>query len=258
MQGGFFVSAWPNFVAGEPSSPASCLNMLLTPGPRVLMNQRSTSRHGAPGNTRAVGDLAVRALVSAELPAAVVLLAQAMLDNPLHVAAFGEDEGRRLRRLRGFLVPMLAYVESHGTVLGAFSGSTLIGAMGMIAPGQCRPAWRQRWRIGLGIVRRNSPLGVLRIHRWLSSWLRLDPAEPHWHLGPLAVMPNWRRKGVGRALMNRCCQRLDREGASAWLETDLAINVEFYRSLGFTVAHKQQVLGVTNWFMRRDPQRSGG
>jgi len=219
------------------------------------MSPHPTSPNVPISDKRRTGEHEIRALVSAELSVAVGLLAQGMLDNPLHVVAFGADAGRRLRRLRGFLAPMLAYVDSHGTVLGAFSGSTLIGAMGMLAPGQCRPGWRQRWRIGLGIVRGNPPLGVLRIHRWLSSWLRQDPAEPHWHLGPLAVLPGWRRQGVGRALMERCCERLDREGTSAWLETDLAINVEFYRSLGFVVAHEQTVLGVTNWFMRREPQR---
>lgn len=216
------------------------------------MNQQPTSRHDPFGEQALAGDDAVRPLVASELPAAVAVLAQSMLDNPLHIAAFGTDPERRLRRLRGFLAPLLAYVNSHGSVLGAFSGSALIGVMGMLAPGYCRPVWSQRLRLGFGIVCANSPLGTLRIHRWLSSWLRHDPDAPHWHLGPLAVLPSWRRQGAGRALMNRCCQRLDREGASAWLETDLALNVEFYQTLGFVVEHEQAVLGVKNWFMRRE------
>ena len=216
------------------------------------MNQRSISWQGAFNQQVPAGADEVRPLVASELPASAAVLAQSMLDNPLHIAAFGEEPDRRLRRLHRFFSPLLAYVDSHGCVLGAFSDSALIGVMGMLAPGYCRPAWRQRMRLGLGVVRSNSPLGTLRIYRWLLAWLRHDPDSPHWHLGPLAVLPSRRRQGVGRALMDRCCQRLDSEGASAWLETDLALNVEFYRSLGFVVEHELAVLGVKNWFMHRE------
>src|SRR5690606_17660554 len=101
------------------------------------------------------------------------------------------------------------------------------------------------------IVASNPPAGVMRIRRWLSSWARNDPAEPHWHIGPLAVRPEYRRQGIGRRLMTQCCRRLDALGATAYLETDLAINVAFYETLGFVVTGHEVVLGVPNWFMSR-------
>ncbi len=53
--------------------------------------------------------------------------------------------------------------------------------------------------------------------------------------------------------MMRCCRHVDALAATAWLETDLAINAAFYETLGFAVIRHEPVLGVPNWFMRRPP-----
>jgi len=42
----------------------------------------------------------------------------------------------------------------------------------------------------------------------------------------------------------------------AWLETDLAINASFYKTVGFATVRHEPVLGVPNWFMRRAPKAS--
>ncbi|HET8941907.1 MAG TPA: hypothetical protein VFN13_07965 [Rudaea sp.] len=54
--------------------------------------------------------------------------------------------------------------------------------------------------------------------------------------------------------MTECCRGLDAQAEIAWLETDLAINVTFYETLGFVVARCEPVLGVMTWFMRREPR----
>ncbi len=196
--------------------------------------------------------IAIRALGADELGAAVALLAEGMRDNPLHVKAFGPDPQRRQQRLRRFLGQLVAHVHSNGILLGAcVHDDELVGVLGMMKPGRCRPARRDVLRMAGGIITNNPPLGVLRIQRWLSAWLRNDPLEPHAHIGPLAVSPAWRRQGVGRELMMQCCARLDALGAVAWLETDLASNVAFYGTLGYAVVRQESVLGVPNWFMRR-------
>ncbi|MHA6645551.1 GNAT family N-acetyltransferase [Mesorhizobium sp. A623] len=66
----------------------------------------------------------------------------------------------------------------------------------------------------------------------------------------------YRRRGIGRYLMSRCCRRMDELSVTAYLETDLAINVAFYETLGFVVIRREFVLGVPNWFMCLPP--SGG
>lgn len=53
--------------------------------------------------------------------------------------------------------------------------------------------------------------------------------------------------------MMQCCRHMDAHAATAFLETDLAINVAFYETLGFVVVRRDSALGVTNWFMSRSP-----
>ena len=198
---------------------------------------------------RADGSLAfeITELVSgAQRAAAAVLLADAMRDNPLHVQAFGADPTRRRRRLGRFMEPLVRHVQSHGTLLGAYAQGELIGVLGTMKPGCCRPSGWAALRFAAVVAARNPPIGVWRIAQWLAAWARHDPSELHWHIGPLAVAPAYRRQGVGRHLMLHCCRQLDSLAAVAWLETDLAINARFYESLGFATVRQEPVLGIPN------------
>ena len=197
----------------------------------------------------------IRILTPGELSAAAAVLARGMHDNPLHVKVFGAGPGHRARRLSRFLGHLAAHVQSNGDLLGAFVGGELVGVLGMMEPGRCRPAPMDMLRLAHAIMAGNSPATVLRIARWLSAWARNDPADPHWHIGPFAVSPAYRRRGIGRRLMMRCCARLDALAATAWLETDLASNAGFYETLGFVVTRHEPVLGVPNWFMLRPASR---
>lgn len=197
--------------------------------------------------------VAIRALKPDELRAATALLTRGMLSNPLHLKVFGVDPDHRKRRLSRFIGPLIAYVHSHGMVVGAFVQGQMIGVLGMIEPGYCRPRLIDRLHIARSILTSAPPTILLRIYRWLAAWARNDPKEPHWHIGPLAVLSENRRRGVGRQLMEFCCAQLDSLEAAAWLETDLEINAGFYRSFGFYVVREEPVLGVPVWFMSRPP-----
>ena len=35
---------------------------------------------------------------------------------------------------------------------------------------------------------------------WLREWAQRDPDEQHWHLGPIGVLPYYRRLGIGSKL----------------------------------------------------------
>lgn len=197
--------------------------------------------------------LQIRALARTELPAATALLARGMRDNPLHVRVFGRNPVLRQRRLAAFLGNLVPYIQEHGDVLGAFEQRDLVGVLGFIRPGLCRPGLREELRMAQALVFSAPPHVLFRASRWLAIWAHQDPDEPHWHIGPLAVHPDRRRRGIGRQLMQECCLRIEASKAPAWLETDLQINVDFYRSLGFSVRRKIPVLGVSNWFMYRLP-----
>ncbi len=94
--------------------------------------------------------------------------------------------------------------------------------------------------------------GFVRMLRWTGAWAAHDPAEPHWHLGPVAVDSHLQGKGLGSALMAEYCARLDSAKAVGYLETDKAENVKFYCGFGFQTIAEAPVLNTPNWFMRRD------
>lgn len=206
-----------------------------------------------PGHAGTPIDVKIRALAPVELPTAAALLAHGMRDNPLHVKVFGGDPEHRQRRLQCFLGQLVTYVQSNGMLLGAFAHNELLGVLGMLQPGRCQPGWRDTLRFAGTVMTSNTPTGTLRLLRWLSAWSRNDPVEPHWHLGPMAVRPAFRRQGIARRLMMHASEHVDTLNVMACLETDLAINAAFYETLDFVVTRQQPVLGVRNWFMRRPP-----
>ena len=212
-----------------------------------------TRETGSPSHADDELSVEIRELAPSELRAAAAILTHGMLTNPLHVKVFGADPEHRRRRLSRFLGPLVSYVHSNGVILGAYMQGELIGVLGMIKPGRCRPKLGDRLRFARTILVSAPPTTLLRVHRWLAAWARNDPKEPHWHIGPLAVLPEYQRRGIGRRLMLHCCRRMDTLESTAWLETDLEINAGFYRTLGFDLVRKEPLLGVPTWFMSRVP-----
>jgi ribosomal protein S18 acetylase RimI-like enzyme len=92
---------------------------------------------------------------------------------------------------------------------------------------------------------------AFKVGSWLSAWSTHDPAAPHIHLGPIGVAPEAQGLHIGRCLMERYCEELDRTNALGYLETDRPANVEFYKRFGFEVTETAPILRVVNYFMRR-------
>ena len=88
--------------------------------------------------------------------------------------------------------------------------------------------------------------------RWVDTWAKRDPAEPHAHLGPLAVDAHLQGRGIGSRILAEHCGRLDAQATLGYLETDKPENVRLYERFGFLVVAEAPVLGVPNWFMRRE------
>jgi len=178
-------------------------------------------------------------------PAARVL-SLAMLENPLHLAVFqgrGEDERQEIEGMFTRL-----FHELPGRILLARWESQIVGVMRM-KPCQGRKPPK-------GGVSEEEPLDQdSRVDLWHSAWAEKDPTEPHWHLGPIGVLPEEQGRGIGTALMVNFCQRVDQETRPAYLETDLPENVRFYEKFGFQVKAESLILGVRNSFMWRPAQR---
>lgn len=184
------------------------------------------------------------------LPAAADLCAHAMRDNPLHVRVFGQPDAPRVRRLTRLFRGLLAYVHRKGTLVGAFNGRELVGVIGLLPPRHCKPTVRDMpGLLPALLTSASNPSGLMRLAVWLGTWARIDPAEPHWHLGPLAVTPAWQGSGIGTRLTEHALRH--GKGDCFYLETDKPANVIFYERFGFTVLATPEILGTPSWVMIR-------
>ena len=86
-------------------------------------------------------------------------------------------------------------------------------------------------------------------------WSRHHPRESHWHLGPVAVVPEMQGQGVGSLLLEYFCRYVDQVEGEAYLETDRLENVRLYERFGFSVTEEALLLGARNWFMWRLPHQ---
>ena len=87
------------------------------------------------------------------------------------------------------------------------------------------------------------------------TWYRLDPKQPHWHIDPIAVLPEMQKQGIGSQLMTRFCKQMDEMREKAYLETDKPEYVRFYEHFSFEVTGETDVQGRHFSFMWRQPLR---
>jgi GNAT superfamily N-acetyltransferase len=195
--------------------------------------------------------ISVRELGEADLPSAVGIVARGMRDNPLHIAAFGEDAEIRGQRLIRMFTVALPLIFAKGVVLGAFDEDTLAGIACMIAPGQCQPSFTEKLSFVPRLVPAVGSNAFARVGRWMGIWAQHDLRQLHWHLGPVAVDAHLQGTGIGSVLMKEYCARLDRTHVAGYLETDKESNVGFYERFGFQTVSTAPVLNTPNWFMKR-------
>jgi ribosomal protein S18 acetylase RimI-like enzyme len=200
-------------------------------------------------STNVNGAIEVRDLRPAEVDEAAGVLARGFRDNPLNMAAFGDDPERRVRVYERSIEHMFRVLSAQQP-LCAIRDGTLVGVTGVAPVGRCQPSATERLRL-LPSFLALGPRTAARVVRWTSAWAQRDPDDPHVHLGPFAVDAHLQRQGIGSLIMREHCRRLDAAGEVGYLETDKPENVRFYERFGFEVIGEERVIGVTNWFMRR-------
>jgi ribosomal protein S18 acetylase RimI-like enzyme len=180
------------------------------------------------------------------LDATVSVLAGAFVTSPLHVSAFGEG---RIEQNHLFFRTGVRQMFI-GNAFIALDNGEVRGYMHFNASPNCVSSPEQIQAAAGTLFK---PLGdaVPRVVEWFSRWCRLDPDEPHVHLGPIGVSPEAQGQGIGTALMNRYIEHLRRERSAGYLETDKPENVEFYEKFGFVVQHEEQLIGTPTWYMWR-------
>ena len=197
-------------------------------------------------------EVAISDMARHELTFAAGVLGRGFRDNPITVAVVGGDPLRRMRGAERVLGSAVALMD-HPPLL-ARRGDWIVGVCGMAPPGTCHPPLLQQLRMVPAMLR-SGPVVMSRYLRMLSAWEKQDPTDRHWHLGPVAVEPGLQGMSIGSQMLERFCARMDDEGDMAHLETDKPENVRFYEKFGFATIAEADVLGIPNWFMRREPAR---
>jgi GNAT superfamily N-acetyltransferase len=176
----------------------------------------------------------------------VSVLADAFVNNPLHLSAFGHG---RIDQNRLFFRIGLRHMFIGQAFVALVDGAPR-GYVHFNAWPDCLPAPEELPKVVATLLK---PLGeaVPQVIRWFSRWCRLDPEEPHVHLGPIGVSPAMQKQGVGKALMNRYIEYIQQERAAGYLETDRPENVEFYKKFGFMVQREEVLIGTPTWYMWR-------
>ncbi len=173
------------------------------------------------------------------------VLSFAMLNNPLHIAVFkGYGDNQRLEIERMFIE---LFSNFHGITFLAKECEKIVGVMRM------KSCVGRKTEDEIKEQEDEKDINY-RKNYWLREWSIRDPAEQHWHLGPIGVLPSHRRLGLGSRLMARFCKEVDNCFTRAYLETDLDENVLFYRKFGFEVTSKSSIFNVENKYMVRAPQ----
>jgi ribosomal protein S18 acetylase RimI-like enzyme len=177
------------------------------------------------------------------------VLARGMRDNPMHVAAYGDDADRRERSHARLMSGLFRFFPTQQPIC-AVRGGTLIGVTGVAPVGTCQASPMQRLQL-LPSMLALGPGTAARVGKWISRWGKRDLDAPHVHLGPVAVDVHLQRQGIGSLMMREHCRRLDEAGEVGYLETDKRENVAFYERFGFEVIGEEPVIGVQTWYMRR-------
>jgi ribosomal protein S18 acetylase RimI-like enzyme len=196
----------------------------------------------------------IGAVDGSEIEEALDVAARGLGDNPLTVAAFGEDPDQRRRSFRRFVCGAAKALGWGPNMLVARGpDGQIVGVCNALPPGEC-PASPSRQLRMLSPLLSSGPHAAERTMCWLGLWTRRDSKGRHWHVGPLAVDAHLQGMGVGSLLMQVFCARMYAACEDAYLETDEETNVLFYERFGFEVVGEEQVLSVTNRFLLRRPE----
>ncbi len=196
--------------------------------------------------------LQIRHVTPPEIAIAAAVLGRGMRDNPLSVQAMGSAPAFREQALTGVFRAFIGLeIAKKGEVLGAFQDGRLVGVCGMMRPGCCQLAPGEKIALLPRLLMSCGVRGTGRLLAQFGAWSKRDLKEPHWHLGPVGIERELQGRGIGSRLLRAFCDHMDAEHSAAWLETDKARNVTFYKKFGFEVLREEPVNGTTNWYMQR-------
>ncbi|GIG41172.1 GNAT family N-acetyltransferase [Cellulomonas phragmiteti] len=169
-----------------------------------------------------------------DLAAAVSVLAEAFVDDPVTGAVVGGPVRDRLARTEHLFTGLLRPVIADGTVDVAREAGDprVLGVAIWEAPGSVTGVARLALQVPW-FWRACGPTGLWRAATTKNALDRHRPRRPHWYLQEIGVSAAARGRGVGGALLEARLAGVDGEGAAAYLESSTERNRRLYRRHGF-------------------------
>jgi len=196
----------------------------------------------------------IRPMLASDMDAACELIGLAFADNPNTLTVAGGNRAKACQMTQAAVrVAKLGRKYSH--VMIAEDGERLVGVLNAVAWPHCQMRTAEKLKIVLAVLPAMGP-ALARQLKISNAWAKRDPGEPHWHLGPIAVRPEFQGSGVGKAMLASFLGMADEQGLPSYLETDVDRNVALYEKFGFRVIAREHLMGIDNRFMWRVPQPS--
>ncbi len=194
--------------------------------------------------------ISIGPLQESDLPEAVVVSTRAYSTNPLGMAVYRDHPDSERYREASYK-QLLEHMS--GQVFIAKKDEQVVGVMRMVEWPHCQfsLSLTKTLRILLSAMLTKNRGLVIRRLTAMRVWSKHHPRQPHWHLGPIAVIPELQGQGIGSQLLEHFCRHVDQAEQTAYLETDRPENVPLYERFGFKITEEAPVLGVRNWFMWR-------
>ncbi|MET9213763.1 MULTISPECIES: GNAT family N-acetyltransferase [unclassified Nocardia] len=199
------------------------------------MTEPKRLRAAAPGDVRAAGDA----------------LGAAFQHDPV-MSWILPDEHRRAVGLPRFFATMARHVffPAGASDLAVRPDGSVAGAT-LWTPPEHQPAASAELRVVPGLIRAfGRRTGAAKT---LGDLLKKHhPSTPHWYLGMIGTRPEDRGAGYGHTLLSSRLDRIDADGAAAYLESSNPDNVPYYERFGFTVTDEIRIPGGPPlWLMWR-------
>jgi ribosomal protein S18 acetylase RimI-like enzyme len=131
----------------------------------------------------------------------------------------------------------------------------MVGCSLVMPPGTYPLSVRDEFMQAVGCAT-TGPTAIFRFLRLGSYVTAHHIKEPHFYLFVLGVDPPRQGRGIGKALLRELNARADAAGVPCYLETEKAINVRLYESVGYRVVSDGTVPGLGSvrlWTMVRPP-----
>ena len=186
---------------------------------------------------------------------ASAVLGRAFITSSPNCIAVWRSRGEAEIFKQAAIFRLLKLERQKSTVIVAKIDNRIVGALNMIEWPHCQLSLLETLKMlpRMFLILKGAAFrgAMARAKKMQSVWAENDPKKPHWHLGPIGVLPETQRKGIGSQMLKKACELVDRKMEPAYLETDRAENLALYERFGFSTIAEADLMGAPNWFMWR-------